>query len=472
MHQWIEKLGPIADCKPCASLDVKELQLAPKLEWLNDTGLLKEDLTRIYARRSAAAEQFYVTQVPNIGRPQFANELPYKDIQFPDVGFQLLSLFRFWNIVEYWAPYRDQIGEDWDGVLRQSIARVTLARNRQGYELEMIAVIARIHDTHANLWSSLAVRPPVGDCSLPVIVRFVEGRAVVTAYADEEAGKASGLQVGDMIEAMDGSPVDKLIQAWRPYYAASNEPTRLRDMARGFGAGACGPLAVRVRRASGPQELTATRVSRTLLRRPTTHDRAGDTFQLLPDNIAYIKLSSIKRTDIPMYLKLAAASKGLIIDIRNYPSDFVPFALGQHLLDRPTDFVRFTVGDLSNPGAFHWGPQLKIEPQQRYYAGKVMILLDETSQSQSEFTAMALRVGVRAKVIGSTTAGADGNISPFSLPGGLSSMISGIGVFYPGRQPTQRVGILPDIEVKPTIRGIRAGLDEVLDAAIAEIRRD
>jgi hypothetical protein len=37
MHQWIEKLGPIADCKPCASLDVKELQLAPKLEWLNDT---------------------------------------------------------------------------------------------------------------------------------------------------------------------------------------------------------------------------------------------------------------------------------------------------------------------------------------------------------------------------------------------------------------------------------------------------
>ena len=48
-------------------------------------------------------------------------------------------------------------------------------------------------------------------------------------------------------------------------------------------------------------------------------------------------------------------------------------------------------------------------------------------------------------------------------------MISGIGVFYPDKRPTQRVGIVPDIEVKPTIAGIRAGRDELLDAAIAEI---
>ena len=36
----------------------------------------------------------------------------------------------------------------------------------------------------------------------------------------------------------------------------------------------------------------------------------------------------------------------------------------------------------------------------------------------------------------------------------------------------QRIGIVPDIEVRPTIEGIRAGRDEVLDAAIAEIHRE
>jgi hypothetical protein len=48
-------------------------------------------------------------------------------------------------------------------------------------------------------------------------------------------------------------------------------------------------------------------------------------------------------------------------------------------------------------------------------------------------------------------------------------MISGIGVFYPARQPTQRVGIIADVEAKPTIQGIRAGRDEVLEVAIRQI---
>lgn len=98
-----------------------------------------------------------------------------------------------------------------------------------------------------------------------------------------------------------------------------------------------------------------------------------------------------------------------------------------------------------------------------------MILVDEVSQSQAEYTAMALRSASGAVVIGSTTAGADGNVSQIPLPGGLPTMISGIGVFYPDKTPTQQVGIVPNIEVGPTIDGIRAGRDEVLEAALRQI---
>src|SRR5204863_4154437 len=97
-------------------------------------------------------------------------------------------------------------------------------------------------------------------------------------------------------------------------------------------------------------------------------------------------------------------------------------------------------------------------------AGKVAILIDEISQSQAEYTTMAFRSAAGAIVVGSTTAGADGNVSQISLPGGLSTMISGLGVFYPDKKPTQRVGIVPDVEARPTIEGIRAGRDEVLEA--------
>ena len=79
---------------------------------------------------------------------------------------------------------------------------------------------------------------------------------------------------------------------------------------------------------------------------------------------------------------------------------------------------------------------------------------------------MAFRTAPGATVIGSTTAGADGNVSRIALPGGINTMISGIGVYYPNGKETQRVGIIPDLVVKPTIRGIKEGRDELLDKAI------
>ena len=80
---------------------------------------------------------------------------------------------------------------------------------------------------------------------------------------------------------------------------------------------------------------------------------------------------------------------------------------------------------------------------------------------------MAFRSAPNVTVVGSTTAGADGNISLVPLPGGLRGMISGIGVFYPDGAPTQRIGIIPDLVVEPTIAGIRQGRDEVLEAAVS-----
>jgi C-terminal processing protease CtpA/Prc len=197
-----------------------------------------------------------------------------------------------------------------------------------------------------------------------------------------------------------------------------------------------------------------------------THDRPGETFQRLSPEIAYLKLSSVKSADVPTYLKSAAGTKGLVIDIRNYPSEFVVFTLGNALVDKPSPFARFTIADINNPGAFRWSSPISLAPGPARYQGKIVILVDEASQSQSEYTAMAFRSASGAMVVGSTTAGADGNVSAVPLPGGLRSMISGIGVFYPDKRPTQRIGIIPDVVAHPTIMGIRSGRDEVLEAGI------
>lgn len=473
--KWIDGLGVVPKSNPSASLELPDLHLRPDLRWIGEETRLGRDLSNrlhnIHDNR-VPGKQHYVSFMPGVGNPAFDHEKAYPDLKIPDPGYQLLGLFRFWNIIEYWFPYRDLHGEDWPGVLAEFVPRIGLAKDPQDYQREMMALIARVHDTHANLWSSLGVRPPVGECGLPVTVRFVNGRAVITQVDAGEAGRASGLRIGDVIQDLDGVPIHLSLKEWSPYYAASNDPTRLRDLGMALTKGECGPAKLRIERegSNEPIEITASRVKSAAENGGGfTHDRPGDTFQLLSKDVAYLKLSSAKAADAEKYVESAKGTKGLIIDIRNYPSEFMVFALGSLLVEKETEFASFTTGDASNPGAFHWTKTVSLKPGKAHYSGRVVILVDETSQSQAEYTTMAFRSAPGAKVVGSTTAGADGNISPIPLPGGLRSMISGIGVFYPDRRPTQRIGIVADVEVKPTIAGIRAGRDEVLEEAIRQI---
>lgn len=470
MVHWIDGLGSVARCNPCAHLDHDNLQLHPDLGWIADGRLLGKALSQklqwIRDNRTIGT-QFYVALTPEVGNPIFQHERSYQAVQFPDSGFQLLALYRFWNIIEYWYPDRHGMGEDWDMVLAAFIPKLALAKNRTAYQLQLLALIAKVHDTHANLWGSLDVRPPTGSCHLPVHLRFVQYRAVVTGYTDDMQPATSILKIGDVITILDDSAVTALVKKWTPYYADSNEAARMRDMAKFMTRGPCGEASVTVRRGERNVRLKVKRLP--VLagdQYPVYHDLPGPAFRLLSPEVAYLKLSTAKASQAADYIDRAAGTKGLIIDARNYPSDFMVFALGALLVERPTPFARFTVGDLSNPGSFHWTPPQLLEPRKPHYRGKVVILVDAVTQSSAEYHSMAFRAAPGAVVVGSTTAGADGNVSRIPLPGDLHTMISGIGVFYPDQRPTQRIGIVPDVIVEPTIADIRAGRDPVLEEAL------
>src|SRR6185369_12922602 len=262
LAKWVAGLGPVKPCA-CVKLDETNIHLRPNLAWLSDTKLLGTELSAslqsIYANRPAGTTQFYVSQIPNIRNPSFDHELTYQSSKFPDPGFQILALYRFWNIIEYWFPYRDVVPENWDKVLIDSLPKVALAKTPEAYQLAMMEVIARVHDTHANLWSSIAVRPPTATCQLPVNVRFVEGVPVISSYAGP-AGETSGLKLGDVITELDGVAVAKLVDRWKPYYAASNEPTRLRDIGLQMTRGDCGKATIRIKRNDAAMEISAERV--------------------------------------------------------------------------------------------------------------------------------------------------------------------------------------------------------------------
>jgi hypothetical protein len=319
--RWITKLSEITPCNPCSELDQRDIDFGPDLNWIADEASLGRDLSqrlRSIRNNRVPGQQFYVSKVANIGNPKFEHELGYEKLKLPDPGFQLLALYRFWNIIQYWSPYRDVIGEDWNSVLIQFIPRVGLAESADAYQRKLLAFVAKAHDGHANLWSSLAVRPPIGKCLLPVQVRFVENLPVIGGLSPA-APNDLPLQVGDVITELDGTPVGELIENWRPYYATSNDAALMRDIGHYMIRGDCGDAIIGIRRQNRDFKVTVKRVAASINDYdPGKHDVPGPAFRLLSEQVGYLKLSAVKEAECAHYVEQAAGTRGVIIDIRNF----------------------------------------------------------------------------------------------------------------------------------------------------------
>ena len=109
--------------------------------------------------------------------------------------------------------------------------------------------------------------------------------------------------------------------------------------------------------------------------------------------------------------------------------------------------------------------------QESYYYDKpVVILISETTQSNAEYTTMSLRTGENVTVLGNNSIGADGNITYLPLLNGHKITFTSLGIYTPEMGQTQRIGLSPDIEVYPTVEGIKEGKDELKEAAVSYIQ--
>lgn len=471
---WLDRIGPPPPCADRCASGTGDVALSADIAWIRDSAAvgarIAERLGRIHAERPQVARQHYAGPATQAQNPGFTNEPPYEARFLAHSMIRLVGVFRLWNILEYWFPYRDLMEPDRVSILRDAVLAAWTATRTDDYQRVLIRLMARAQDTHANLWSSLSSRPPVGRYVLPVGMRMIEGKPVVFRFTNDSLGPRSGLQVGDAILAVDGAPVDSLFRVWAPLYAASNQPTRERDMTRGLGRGDDTIATLLVDRGGKSLLLRVPRVSPALTNpmAASTHDVPGETFRMLTPEVAYVKLGPLMPDSVAGYVQRAMSAKVFVVDNRNYPSHFPLAALGGHLVPARAEFARITAADWSNPGTFRWsGMVSSLQPRVPLFTGKVVVLVDEATQSSAEFHAMAFRTAPGALVVGSTTAGADGNVSRIPLPGGMHALISGIGVFYPDRKPTQQIGIVPDLVVRPTLAGFRAGRDEVLEAGVS-----
>ena len=335
------------------------------------------------------------------------------------------------------------------------------------YTLIIHELIARVNDTHASVWEDKLPSGYFGKYFAPFSADFIENKAVVTYFNNNLLCKETGIKIGDVISKIDDKPIDRIINERLKYVSASNYSTKLREISWGLLKTKDSTMNLEIVRNGNVTRKTITTYTGKEVN-PFKRYQVKDTcFKMINEKIAYINHHTLTKKHLSIIWKNIEKSKGLIIDIRNYPEGSPLDELSSYLYPNKKEFVKFTNGSLVKPGQYAFiRPESVGKYNENYYKGKVVILVNEITQSSSEYHTMAYSQSPNAIVIGSTTAGADGNISQFKLPGGIWTAISGIGVYYLDGRETQRVGILPDIEVKPSILGVQQGRDEILEKAI------
>ena len=152
----------------------------------------------------------------------------------------------------------------------------------------------------------------------------------------------------------------------------------------------------------------------------------------------------------------------IIFDIRNYPNG-TAWDIADLIYPSWICYSKCTRPELYYPGTFFWNYDFL---GWNGYTGKVIILCNQETQSQAEYSCMILRAMQNSVIIGSQTAGTDGNITSFKISQDIQTGFTTRGVYYPNGDSTERIGIVPDSVVYPTREGIRHGRDEVLEKAL------
>lgn len=470
---WLDGFGKIQKSKQEVQ-NLKNIQLKPEFEWMNDSKLSDKIIKKLNEIKQSERSEvhYYVELDKNTSTAVFKNENEYLSKKYPDAGYRLLALFRYWNMVAYYFPYKNIIGKDWNLVLDEFIPRMVQAKNELEYTLTVLELIGNINDSHASVNQSQILNYHFGLRYAPVEVQYVENKVVVTAFHDQKFGEETQLKFGDIITIINGGAEEERTKKMLNHWPASNYPTQLKDIAKNFLRTNDSNISLQIRRDNVILDKVIKTYSLKEINLINRFYPSDTCFRMINPEIAYINNGTFKNSYIPEIWNKIKNTKGLIIDNRNYPIEDAYYEFCNYLLPQNTPFAKLSVGSIKYPGHFTFNENRSVgKKNEDYYKGKVIILVDENSQSASEFSAMAYSTHPNAIIIGSTTAGADGSTSDIYLPGGIYSRFTGVGVFYPDGKETQRVGIIPDIELRPTIEGIRAGQDELLLKAVELINK-
>lgn len=390
---------------------------------------------------------------------------------------------RLWSMVKFNFANFDLVPElNWDDVLSEYLPKVMADQSNGAYSLLLQECIARLRDGHTSVSTSGGNGLPTA--SPPLRIRSVGGKAIVTELAETEEIKASGINPGDEITHVDGRGVQELLEKdIYPYICASTDQGRnLKAYPRILRGPKESKVSLSIKTLEGAtRKVSLTRKARGLAMIPRQIRRSDFEYRDLENDLAYVALNTFGSKGVVQAFKekfkTIRGKKGLIIDVRKNGGGsssngdaiircLIEKAIPHTLWKTPQHIAAFKAW--GRPKKWFEGEPRMIEPKgDKPFLGPVVVLIGTGTNSAAEDFVVPLHASGRATIVGQKSRGSTGQPLLFSfLDGKISGRICTKRDTYPDGREFVGVGIIPDVEVNPTVDDIISGRDVVLEKGI------
>lgn len=443
-----------------------------------DTNWIKD---KSYLGDSLSEALLQIREIPELNRSKapvlfekvlstfFANEKIYKDMDYSDSRYRLLSLFRFWNAIEYYYPYLDILDDDWNLILEEYIEIMLSGIDKHSYNQTLASLSTKLHDGH-TFFSGTQLEDvfefyeiEFGKYIAPVYLTKAEGKYVVERIENEYKDTCP-LLVGDIPIEINGKKIEDVIEYLKKYISIPNNEKTLNPMGSMILISHEKIMNITVLRDNDKIEYELKGMPFNLY----NYNNIEEDYKILENNIGLINPSKLKFDEVDMIMKDFKNTDGIIIDLRQYPKSNFAF-LQEYLFDKRISYASFSIPSRAVPGVFINTEKFTEFSTELIYENPIVILMSETTQSAGEPSVLSLREASNVTVMGENSIGANGDISFIQLPCGNAISFSAIGVYTAEGKQTQRIGLSPDIDMEKTIEGVREGRDEYIEEAIKYI---
>jgi hypothetical protein len=381
-----------------------------------------------------------------------------------DRATRLADVIVAWNVFEHFYPYFDVFETDWPAVLPGALEKAAEDQNETEFTETLRRLVAQLRDGHGG------VHTPASRASLPLRWDWVEDQLVVTVVAESVQGR---IVPGDAVIKINGRTAAEVVAdkenlvsgatlQWTRYRA-------LQELARGQ-SGKTAELEVE----SFREPRHTNKVLLQYEQSSPLEERRPAAIAEIEPRMFYIDIGRTSDEEFDSKLPLLEKAQGIIFDFRGYPSKLSPKFL-THLSDENLNSAQWLIPVVLWPDRhdmqFEHGGEWHLQPSKPLLRARRAFITDGRTISQAESDMGIVEYYKLGTIVGTPTAGTNGNVNSFTLPGGYTITWTGMKVLKQNGSRHHGVGIIPNLAVSRTRAGIAAGRDEFLERAVEAVRQ-